>query len=83
MGAVAAWFRVLVGLFSTGLIYGVLQPVFDVLYAFNMTLGGQAAEVSEMIRIVLQYIFPVLVVLGLLLYGFLESTRSEDASQWR
>jgi uncharacterized membrane protein YphA (DoxX/SURF4 family) len=83
MGAVSAWFKVIVGLMVMGLYYGALQPVFDILYALNGTMGGQAATVSTWIGIILEYIFPALVCIGLLMYGVLESTRSEDASQWR
>ena len=80
---VKAWVRVLAGFAMIAIVYGALQPLFDVLYELNATMGGQAAAISGMIYYILRYIFPVLCALSLLLYGVLSSTTEEDNSRYR
>lgn len=80
---VKAWTRVLAGFFMLGLLYGALQPLFDILYELCAAQGGQAAAISNMVYIILRYIFPTLVAFSLLLYGVLSSTGKEDNSFFR
>ncbi len=80
---VKAWTRVLAGFAMIAIVYGALQPLFDVLYELCASMGGQAAATSSMIYYILRYIFPVLCALSLLLYGVLSSTTEEDNSRYR
>lgn len=80
---VRAWLAVLAGLFAIGIGYGATQPVFDIMYALCYAEGGVAAEKADMIKYILRYIFPTLVVISLLIYGVLSSTTREDNSRYR
>lgn len=82
MGYVGAWIKVLVGLFILGATFIFTQPLFDFLFAVGIAMGGNAAHVQEVISGELRYI-PVVMSLSLILWGFIESTRSENASRWR
>lgn len=82
MGYVGAWIKVLVGLFILGATFIFTQPLFDILFAVGTAMGGNAAEVQEMIKGELRYI-PIVISLSLILWGFIESTRSENNSRYR
>ena len=79
MGYVGAWIKVLVGLFILGATFIFTQPLFDILFAIGTAMGGNAAEVQEMIKGELRYI-PTVISLSLILWGFIESTRHENNS---
>lgn len=82
MGYVGAWIKVLVGLFILGATFIFTQPLFDFLFAIGLAMGGNAAEVQATIQGELRYI-PVAMSLSLILWGFVESTRSENASRYQ
>lgn len=82
MGYVGAWIKVLVGLFVLGAAFIFNQPLFDFLFALGMAMGGNAAHTAETIDGMLRYL-PVLMSLSLVLWGFIESTRSENSSFWK
>lgn len=82
MGVVGAWLKVIVGLFILGASFILTQPLFDFLFAMGLAMGGNAAEVSELINGELRYL-PVVISLSFILWGLIESTRSENSSSWR
>lgn len=82
MGYVGAWIKVLVGLFILGAVFIFNQPLFDFLFALGIAMGGNAAETAELLQGELRYL-PVLMSISLILWGFIESTRSENSSIWR
>lgn len=81
MGVVMAWIRVLIGFVILALAYTVFSPIIDFFVAVCITFGGNAASTASMIDIIVNKIMPVGISLSLLIYGFLESTRSEDNSR--
>lgn len=82
MGYIGAWIKVLVGLFILGGSFIFTQPLFDMLFAVGLAMGGNAVHVQEVISGELKYL-PVLISLSLILWGFIESTRSENNSGYR
>ena len=81
MGYVGAWIKVLVGLFILGASFIFTQPLFDFLLSVGVAMGGNAAHTAEIIDGELRYL-PVLMSLGLILWGFIEATCSENGSLW-
>lgn len=82
MGYVGAWIKVLIGLFVLGACFIFTQPLFDFLISIGVAMGGNAASTANTINGELKYL-PVLMSLGLILWGFVEATRSENDSSWR
>lgn len=82
MGVVGAWIKVLVGFFILGASFIFNQPLFDFLFAMGTAMGGNAAHTADRIDACLRYL-PTVMSLSLILWGFIESTRSENASIWR
>lgn len=81
MGYVGAWIKVLVGLFVLGASFIFNQPLFDFLFAMGTAMGGNAAHTADTINSCLRYL-PTVMSLSLILWGFIESTRSENSSIW-
>ncbi|MDP4225233.1 MAG: hypothetical protein Q8910_02490 [Bacteroidota bacterium] len=81
MGYVGAWIKVLVGLFILGASFIFNQPLFDFLFALGNAMGGNAAHTADTINSCLRYL-PTVMSLSLILWGFIESTRSENSSSW-
>ena len=81
MGYVGAWIKVLVGLFVLGATFIFTQPLFDFLLSVGVAMGGNAEHTANLISGELSYI-PVLISLSLILWGFIEATRSENDSLW-
>ena len=82
MGYVGAWIKVLVGLFVLGAAFIFNQPLFDFLFAMGTAMGGNASHTAETIDSCLTYL-PTIMSLSLILWGFIESTSSENSSVWR
>ncbi|MCQ1534841.1 hypothetical protein FTO70_03870 [Methanosarcina sp. KYL-1] len=82
MGYVGAWIKVMVGLFILGATFIFNQPIFDFLFALGWAMGGNAAHTADTIDGELRYL-PVLISLSLILWGFIEATRSEGNSLWK
>lgn len=81
LGYIGAWIKVLVGLFILGASFIFCQPLFDFLFALGTAMGGNAAHTASTIDSCLKYI-PVPMSLSLILWGFIEATRSENSSIW-
>lgn len=79
MGAVGAWIKVLVGFFILGGVFIFSQPVFDFLFAIGDSMGGNAKQLTDFIRTCLTVI-PIPIAISLIIWGFIEATREEDAS---
>lgn len=82
MGYVGAWIKVLVGFFILGAVFIFNQPLFDFLFTLGIAMGGNAAHTAGILQGELRYL-PVLMSLSLILWGFIESTRSENNSLWK
>jgi hypothetical protein len=82
MGVVGAWIKVIVGFYILGATFIFNQPIFDFLFALGVAMGGNAEGTANMIDGELRYL-PVLMSLSLILWGFIESTRSENNSFWK
>ncbi|AKB79120.1 hypothetical protein MSHOH_2637 [Methanosarcina horonobensis HB-1 = JCM 15518] len=82
MGVVGAWIKVLTGFFILGATFILNQPIFDFLFALGTAMGGNAAHTAETLDGELRYL-PVIMSLSLILWGFLEATRSENSSFWK
>ncbi|MDI9395803.1 MAG: hypothetical protein QM426_10515 [Euryarchaeota archaeon] len=82
MGSVQAWVSVLIGFFILGAAFIFTQPLFDFLFALGTAMGGDAQHTANFIRSALRYI-PVPISLSMILWGVIESTRSENASGYR
>jgi len=82
MGAVGAWIKVLAGFFILGSTFIFSQPMFDFLFAIAKAFGGNAVNIANLISGALQ-VLPIPISVSLILWGFLEATRKEDASQIR
>jgi hypothetical protein len=84
VGAVGAWIKVLAGFFILGAVFIFSQPMFDFLFAVADAMGGNAVHVKNLIQTALSVI-SIPIAVSLILWGFVEATRREDASYyyWR
>lgn len=82
MGVIGAWIKVLVGIFVLGACFIFTQPLFDFLISIGVAMGGNAQHTAEVIQGELRYL-PVLMSLGLILWGFIEASSTENGSLWR
>lgn len=82
LGYIGAWIKVLTGLFVLGASFIFTQPLFDFLFAVGTAMGGNAAHTASTIDSCLNYM-PVVMSLGLMLWGFVEASSSENSSGWR
>lgn len=82
MGNVGAWISVLVGFFILGASFIFTQPLFDFLFALGTAMGGNAAHTAEFINSALRYV-PIPISLSMILWGFIEGTKSENSSGYR
>lgn len=82
MGNVGAWIKVLVGFFILGASFVFTQPIFDFLFALGNAMGGNAAHVVSTLQSELEYV-PVVISLSMILWGLIDSTRSENNSGYR
>lgn len=77
-----AWITVFVGLFVVSIIYTVLakpwQDVYDQLYPSIQGTQGEDA-VNKMV--VVYKIFPLIVVLGIFLWGFTQMIRRDTTTE--
>ncbi|RLI82700.1 hypothetical protein DRP04_03385 [Archaeoglobales archaeon] len=82
MGAIGAWIKVLAGFFILGGVFIFSQPMFDFMFAAGNAMGGNAANVASLIKTCLQ-VLPIPIAISLIIWGFIEATREEDASYFR
>lgn len=82
MGAVMVWVRVLVGFAVLAIAYMCFSPVIDFFVAYLTVMGGKAATIAGWIDVLVYRVTPIGISISLVIYGILESTRSEDGSRW-
>lgn len=82
MGAIGAWIKVLAGFFVLGAVFIFTQPIFDFLFAVGTAMGGNAAEVAGLCATSLK-VLPIPIAVSLILWGFIDATRSEDSGYYR
>lgn len=83
MGAVMAWVRVLVGFAILAIAYMCFSPILDFLISYLTLMGGNAATIASWINVIVYKVVPIGISVSMVIYGILESTRSEDGSSWR
>ena len=83
MGAVSAWLEAIGGfvILAFGLSIGSL--IISIPIGIGIAMGGDAANIMEIIKSVFFKLVPVGIIIALVLYAFINSTSNEDDSRWR
>ncbi len=81
MGAVSAWLKVLVGFIIIAITFIYTQPLFDFFFAMGHAMGGNGTLLANRLTTALEY-SPIMIAVSLILFGFYESTRTEDDKRY-
>lgn len=82
MGQVRGFLDLFKSIIQILVAYMVVAVPLDLLLGMNQAMGGHNADIATMLDFVFYGVVPVLLIIGKLLYAFLNSTRDEDASTY-
>jgi len=78
--AARVWLNVLVGIFVIFFVWVLTEPLFGFIYEMALGMGVDASYLTFIYQV--HDLFPIFVVIGLMLWGFVNAQRREP-DEWR